>query len=62
MDKNAYFNIINYYILRTMLENLTKEEIKIYAKHDLIRKKYRNHILEYCKYSNPRIWWWRNLV
>ncbi len=36
---NVYFNIINHEILRTMLENSTEEQIKMYAKHDLIRMK-----------------------
>ena len=34
-----FFNIINYEILRTMLKDLTEEQIKIYAKHDLERMK-----------------------
>ena len=34
-----FFNIINYEILRTMLKDLTPEQIKIYAKHDLQRMK-----------------------
>ena len=34
-----FFNIINYEILRKMLKDLTEEQIKIYAKHDLERMK-----------------------
>lgn len=33
------FNIIDYEIMREMLENSTEEQIKIYAKHDLHRMK-----------------------
>lgn len=34
-----FFNIINYEILRSMLENATEEQIKMYAKHDLEKMK-----------------------
>lgn len=34
-----FFNIINYEILRVMLENATEEQIKTYAKHDAQRMK-----------------------
>ena len=34
-----YFNIVNYEILRVMLENATEEQIKLYAKHDQMRMK-----------------------
>lgn len=34
-----FFNIIDYEILREMLKNLTEEQIKVYAKHDLQRMK-----------------------
>lgn len=35
----AYFNIIDYEILRAMLKNCTEEQIKRYAKFDLVRMK-----------------------
>lgn len=34
-----FFNVINYELQKVMLENLTEEQIKIYAKHDLVRMK-----------------------
>lgn len=34
-----FFNIIDYELERVMLENLTEEQVKIYAKHDLERMK-----------------------
>ena len=34
-----YFNIINYEVLRTMLNSATEEQIKLYAKHDTNRMK-----------------------
>lgn len=34
---NAYFNIINYEILREILKNCSEKQIKLYAKHDLER-------------------------
>ena len=34
-----YFNIINFELLRVMLENATEEQIKIYSKHDETRMK-----------------------
>ena len=34
MKARPYFKIINYEILRTMLQNATEEQIKLYAKHD----------------------------
>lgn len=39
LGAKPYFNIINYEILRTMLEGATEEQIKIYAKYDLERMK-----------------------
>ena len=39
MKAIPYFNIINYELLRVMLQNCTEEQIKIYAKHDLDRMK-----------------------
>lgn len=35
----AFFNIINYELQKIMLEDLNEEQIKIYAKNDLIRMK-----------------------
>ena len=32
-----YFNIINYEVLRVMLENASEEQIELYAKHDKLR-------------------------
>ncbi len=37
LGAKPYFNIINYEILRVMLENATEEQIKLYAKHDQMR-------------------------
>ena len=37
LGAKPYFNIINYEILRVMLENATEEQIQLYAKHDQIR-------------------------
>lgn len=37
LGAKPYFNIINYEILRIMLKDATEEQIKMYAKHDLIR-------------------------
>ena len=34
-----YFNIINYELLRVMLENATEEQIKLYGEHDRARMK-----------------------
>lgn len=34
-----YFNIINYELLRVMLQNATEEQIKLYSKHDTQRMK-----------------------
>ena len=34
-----FFNIINYELEKIMLENLTEDQIKVYAKHDLVRMK-----------------------
>ena len=39
MKARPYFKIINNEILRTMLENATEEQIKLYAKHDWNRMK-----------------------
>lgn len=39
LGAKPYFNIINYEILRVMLENATEEQIKLYAKHDAQRMK-----------------------
>lgn len=39
LEAKPYFNIINYEILRVMLENATEEQIKLYAKHDSLRMK-----------------------
>ena len=39
LGARPYFNIINYEVLRVMLENATEEQIKIYAKHDETRMK-----------------------
>lgn len=39
LGAKPYFNIINYEILRVMLENATEEQIKLYAKHDAKRMK-----------------------
>lgn len=36
---NPIFNIMNYQLLRTMLEDVTEEQIKLYAKHDINRMK-----------------------
>lgn len=37
-----YFNIVNYQLLREMLNNCTKEQIKLYAKHDFEKMKDMN--------------------
>ena len=34
MKAKPYFNIVNYELLRIMLENATEEQIKLYGKHD----------------------------
>lgn len=39
LGAKPYFNIINYEILRTMLENATEDQIKLYSKHDTQRMK-----------------------
>ncbi len=39
LGAKPFFNIINYELLRVMLENATEEQIKIYAKHDQARMK-----------------------
>jgi len=39
LGARPFFNIINYEIQKLMLENLTEEQVKIYAKHDLCRMK-----------------------
>ena len=39
MKARPYFNIINYELLRIMLENATEEQIKLYSKHDEARMK-----------------------
>lgn len=39
LGAKPYFNIINYEVLRVMLENATEEQIKLYAKHDTQRMK-----------------------
>lgn len=39
MKARPYFNIINYELLRNMLENATEEQIKLYGKHDEARMK-----------------------
>lgn len=39
LGAKPYFNIINYEILRVMLENATEEQIKMYGKHDEARMK-----------------------
>ena len=39
LGANPYFNIINYELLRVMLQNATEEQIKLYAKHDSQRMK-----------------------
>ena len=39
LGAKPYFNIINFEILRSMLQNATEEQIKMYAKHDEIRMK-----------------------
>jgi aminopeptidase len=36
---NPYFNIVNYEILKEILKNCSKQQIKLYAKHDLERMK-----------------------
>lgn len=42
MKARPYFKIVNNEILRTMLENATEEQIKLYAKHDWNRMKDMN--------------------
>ena len=37
LGAKPFFNIINYEILRVMLQNTTEEQIKLYAKHDKMR-------------------------
>ena len=39
LGAKPYFNIVNYEILRVMLQNATEEQIKIYGKHDTARMK-----------------------
>ena len=39
MKARPYFNIVNYGLLRIMLENATEEQIKLYSKHDTARMK-----------------------
>ena len=39
LGAKPYFNVVNYEVLRVMLENATEEQIKLYAKHDLDRMK-----------------------
>ena len=39
MGANPFFNVIDYSLLRTMLENSSEEQIKLYSKHDLQRMK-----------------------
>lgn len=39
MKARPYFNIVNYELLRIMLENATEEQIKLYGKHDGARMK-----------------------
>lgn len=39
LGAKPYFNIINYEILRVMLENATQEQIELYGKHDELRMK-----------------------
>ena len=39
LGAKPYFNIINYELLRVMLQNATEEQIKLYAKHDEARMK-----------------------
>ena len=39
LGAKPYFNIINYELLRVMLQNAKEEQIKIYAKHDETRMK-----------------------
>lgn len=39
MKAKPYFNIINDELLKTMLENATEEQIKLYGKHDELRMK-----------------------
>ena len=39
LGARPYFNIINYEILRVVLENATEEQIKLYSKHDAQRMK-----------------------
>lgn len=39
LEAKPYFNIIDDELLSTMLENSNEEQIKMYAKHDLIRMK-----------------------
>ena len=39
LGARPYFNIVNYEILRTMLENASEDQIKMYAKHDSQRMK-----------------------
>lgn len=42
MKARPYFNIVNYELLRTMLENATEEQIKLYSKFDEARMKEMN--------------------
>lgn len=39
LGANAFFNIVNYKLLKEMLINCSEEQIKLYAKHDLERMK-----------------------
>ena len=39
LGARPYFNIINYELLRVLLQNADEEQIKMYAKHDEIRMK-----------------------
>ncbi len=49
----AYFNIIDYKILREMLMNVSEEQIKIYAKHDLQRMKDMDAYIGIGATTNP---------
>ena len=39
LGAKPYFNVVNYELLRVMLENATEEQIKMYGKHDAERMK-----------------------
>lgn len=52
LGAKPYFNIINFELLRVMLQNSTEEQIKLYAKHDETRMKDMNAYIGISAKSN----------